>query len=78
MRWFVFSSVPSLAFCTDEVGGGLNEGLVGVVHQLLRARHLRVEWNWDLTSKATILKRFRSSPYSSVTRSMSSRAAVMV
>ena len=26
-----------------EVGGGLNEGLEGVVHQLLRARHLRVE-----------------------------------
>lgn len=50
VRWFVLASVPSLAFGTDEVGGGLNEGLVGVVHQLLRVRHLRVETGLNVQS----------------------------
>ena len=50
VRWFVLASVHSLAFGTDEVGGGLNECLVGVVHQLLRVRHLRVETALDVQS----------------------------
>ena len=43
MLWSVLPSVPSLPFGTREVGSGLNEELEGVVHQLLRVRHLRVE-----------------------------------
>ena len=48
VRWFALASVPSLAFGTGEVGGGLKEDLVGVVHQLLRVRHLRVEAGYDV------------------------------
>lgn len=53
MLWFVLASVPSLPFGAREVGGGLNEGLEGVVHQLLRVRHLRVQMG--LNVKALIV-----------------------
>ena len=43
MLWFVVASVPSRLLGTGEVGDVLNEHLEGVVHQLLRVRHLRVE-----------------------------------
>ena len=46
--WFVVASVPSLALGTGEVGGGLNDELEGVVYQLLRVRHLRVEMGLDV------------------------------
>ena len=42
------SSLPCV--WNGEVGGGLNEGLVGVVHQLLRVRHLRVETGLNVQS----------------------------
>ena len=48
VQWFVLASVPSLPFGTSEVGGGLNDELEGVVHQLLRVRHLRVEMGLDI------------------------------
>ena len=37
------SSVPSLPFGTEEIGGGLYEHVVRVIHQLLMVSHLRVE-----------------------------------
>ena len=43
VRWFVLASVPSLPFGTEEIGGGLYEQVVRVIHQLLRVSHLRVE-----------------------------------
>lgn len=48
VRWFALASVPSLPFGAREVGGGLNDELEGVVHQLLRVRHLRVEMGLDV------------------------------
>ena len=48
MLWFVLASVPSLALGTGEVGGGLSDELEGVVYQLLRVCHLRVEMAHDV------------------------------
>ena len=48
-------SVPSLAFGTEEVGEVLIEHLVGVIHQLLRVCHLRVEMGMNVQGVDYIL-----------------------
>ena len=48
VRWFVSASVTTPVLGTGEVGGGLSDELGGVVHQLLRVRHLRVEMAHDV------------------------------
>ena len=57
------------------VGGGLNEGLEGGVHQLLRARHLRLEM--ELNVQGVDRVRIGAVSLPSGKRSKSSRAAVM-